>query len=246
MKPKAVIKTVIDIWMTAALLFLMGYQFWGDMAHEWAGAGIFLLFIAHHLLNRNWYKGLFRGQYTPMRIFRLCVNLLTLSAMLALMYSSIVMSRHVFVFLPIEGGMSLARRLHILGAYWGFVLMSLHLGLHWSMFVGMARKGLKVQKSSRVRSALLFAVGLLIAAYGIYAFVGRDFVTYLFLQSEFVFLDYNERVHLFYLDYLALMGLFIFLSHYASKLLTAIGKRKRTQRKESLKRFFAARRILKN
>ena len=39
-----------------------------------------------------------------------------------------------------------------------------------------------------------------------------------FLQSEFVFLDYNEPKLLFYLDYLALMGLCIFVAHYASKL----------------------------
>lgn len=39
MKSKATLKIVIDLAMTAALLFLMGYQFWSDTAHEWAGAG---------------------------------------------------------------------------------------------------------------------------------------------------------------------------------------------------------------
>ena len=42
---KAKIKIVTDILMTAAMLFLMGFQFWGEIAHEWAGAGIFLLFL---------------------------------------------------------------------------------------------------------------------------------------------------------------------------------------------------------
>lgn len=40
MKPKLKIKCGIDILMTFALLFLMSYQFWGEQAHEWAGAGI--------------------------------------------------------------------------------------------------------------------------------------------------------------------------------------------------------------
>ena len=40
MKPKARFKIAVDALMTLALLFLMGYQFWGDAAHEWAGAGI--------------------------------------------------------------------------------------------------------------------------------------------------------------------------------------------------------------
>ena len=45
MKPKAVCKILLDALMTLALLFLMGYPFWGDAAHEWAGAGMFLVSV---------------------------------------------------------------------------------------------------------------------------------------------------------------------------------------------------------
>lgn len=152
-----------------------------------------------------------------MRTVTLCVDILVLLAMLALMYSGIVMSRHVFAFLPIESGMALARKLHILGAYWGFILMSLHLGLHWNMLLGMLRKQIKLPVS-QTRNTALFLVSAVIAAYGVYVFISRNFATYLFLQSEFVFLDYSEPKLLFYLDYLALMGLCVFIAHYASKL----------------------------
>ena len=152
-----------------------------------------------------------------MRTVTLCVDILVLLAMLALMYSGIVMSRHVFAFLPIESGMALARKLHILGAYWGFILMSLHLGLHWIMLLGMLRKQIKLPVS-QTRNTALFLVSAVIAAYGVYVFISRNFATYLFLQSEFVFLDYSEPKLLFYLDYLALMGLCVFIAHYASKL----------------------------
>ena len=70
-----------------ALLFLMGYQFWG--AHEWSGAGMIILFIAHQACNLNWYKNLFRGRYTPIRILQCGINVLSLAAMLALLYSGI-------------------------------------------------------------------------------------------------------------------------------------------------------------
>ena len=71
MKPKAVFKIGIDVLMTLGLLFLMGYQFWGDVAHEWAGAVMFLLFILHHILNAGWYKSLFfRGKRRPSVCFR--------------------------------------------------------------------------------------------------------------------------------------------------------------------------------
>ena len=130
MKQAAIVKIMVDVLMTLLLLFLMGYQLWGESAHEWAGAGMLILFLAHHVLNRNWYKNLFKGRYTPVRVFRILVDMLLLAAMAAQMYSGIAMSRHVFAFLPVDGGMALARRLHILGSYWGFILMSVHLGIH--------------------------------------------------------------------------------------------------------------------
>ena len=217
MKPTAIARIILDGLMTLALLFLMGYQLWGETAHEWAGAGMLILFLAHHILNRNWYKNLFKGRFTPMRVCQICVDMLLLIAMLAQMYSGIVMSRHVFAFLPIDGGMALARKLHILGAYWGFLLMSVHLGLHWQMFLGMAKKRIGAANPSKARKAVLFLIGLLIAAYGVSVFVRRDFITYLFLQSEFVFLDYEEPVWSFYLDFLCLMGLWVFLAHSLAK-----------------------------
>ena len=47
------LKGAVDAAMSVALLFLMGYQFWGDEAHEWAGAGIFVLFAVYHILNET-------------------------------------------------------------------------------------------------------------------------------------------------------------------------------------------------
>ncbi len=224
MKPKAIIKIIIDILMTAALLFTSGYQLWGETLHEWVGAGLFVLFITHHILNWNWYKNLFRGRYTSMRIFQLVVDLLVLGVMLIQMYSGIVLSRYVFNFLPIESGLALARRLHILGAYWGVLLMSLHLGLHWNMILGMVRRGMRIKSASKIRTAICVCMGIFIAGYGGFVFVKRDFMTYIFLKSEFVFLDYSEPAVLFYMDYLAVMGLCIFVSHYISKLCRRLSK----------------------
>lgn len=220
---KRKLKMAVDVLMTIALLFLMGYQFWGEKAHEWAGAGIFVLFVAHHMLNWNWYKNLFRGKYTPVRVFQAGVDILTLFSMLALMYSGIVLSRYVFAFLPIKSGLALARRLHILGSHWGFLLMSLHLGLHWNMVLGLLKRKKKdIPHSLRI---VCFVFGLAVALYGTWVFVKREFFTYLFLQSEFVFLDYEESKILYYIDYVSLMGLCIFISHYVGKTLRSF-KRK--------------------
>lgn len=225
MKPKVVIKLAVDILMTLALLFLMGYHLWGEALHEWVGAGMLLLFITHHILNGYWHKSLFKGKYNTMRILTLCIDILVLISMLAQMYSGIAMSRYAFDFLPSIGGMSLARRLHILGAYWGFLLMSLHLGLHWNMILGMSRKAIRIKNKSKIRSIIAFLAGLVVAGYGLWAFIGRDFPTYLFLKSEFVFLNYEESKILFYIDYLVLMGLCIYIAHYCAKIIRKMRKK---------------------
>ena len=217
MKPKAKVKIAVDVLMTLGMLFLMGYQFWGDVAHEWAG--MFVLFILHHALNGGWYKSLFRGKYSPARIFQLVIDLLVFLDMLGLMVSGVILSNHVFDFLPILGGMSFARTLHMLASFWGFLLMALHLGLHWNVFLGLARKLPAFQKPSRRRTIVLNVLSGAVALYGIFAFFRRDLPTYLFLQTHFVFFDFSEPIPLFYLDYLAIMGLFIFLAHTAAKLL---------------------------
>lgn len=220
---KGKVKIAVDVLMTAALLFLMGYQFFGETAHEWVGAGMFALFLAHHILNGSWHKNLFRGKYAPMRFFLTVIDVLTFVSMIAQMYSGIVLSRHVFAFLPIESGLALARRLHILGAYWGFLLMSLHLGLHWNMVMGAVKK--KFPAAPQGFRYLGFGLGLAVALYGAWVFVKRDFAAYMFLRSEFVFMDYEEAKILFYLDYLSLMGTCIFISHYAGKFLRSWKKK---------------------
>lgn len=227
MKPKAVCKILIDILMTLALLFLMGYQFWGDVAHEWAGAGMFLLFILHHILNRQWHQNLFRGRFTPSRILLLALDLLLLLAMLGLMVSGMMLSNHVFAFMDLHGGMSFARMLHMAASHWGFVLMALHLGLHWGMFVSLTGKVLRLRRPSRIRRALLPALGGGIAAYGAIAFIRRELLAYMLVRTQFVFLDFSEPAPLFYLDYLAMMGMFVFAAHYGMKFL------KRNRKKDS-------------
>lgn len=216
MKKKFVCKIVIDMIMTVLLLFLMARQLTGDSAHEWLGAGMLILWIIHHILNRNWYSHLFKGKYTPMRILQTIVNFAVLLSMFALMISGIILSREVFAFLPISGGIALARSLHVLSAFWGFVLMALHLGLHWNMILGMVRKAAG-PAASMPQQVLLRIAAALVAGYGLYAFLKNQFLSYMFLTSPFVFFDFERPVLLFFTEYIAIMGLFIFLAHYASR-----------------------------
>ena len=213
MKPKQKVKIAIDILMTALLLVLMAYPVTGQLTHEWVGAGMLLLFLAHHALNSHWYRGLGKGKYKGLRIVQTGINLLLLIGMLALMLGGMRMSRYVFPFLPGLGSIALARRLHLLASYWGFVLMSVHLGLHWSMVTGMIRR--TTGKPSRTRTAIARCVGLTIGLYGAYSVWTHQLWQYLFLRTEFVWMNPAWSDLRFCLDHLAMMGMLVLLTHCA-------------------------------
>lgn len=216
MRPKAKVKIAVDISMTIALLLLMAYEMVGQAAHEWIGIGMLLLFILHHILNGKWSKNLLKGKYTSVRLMQTLLVICVLLSMLGSTISGVILSRHALSFLPIHSGRAFARTLHMISSYWGFVFMSLHLGFHWSMMMGMAGK--LVKKPSGVRKWVLRVIAVLIAGYGMYAFIKRDVGSYMLLRNQFVFFDFEESLVLFLLDYMAIAALFVCAGHYMRQL----------------------------
>ena len=227
MKPKMIAKICVDIGMTIALLLLMPYELVGQAAHEWIGIGIFILVIVHHILNWKWSRNSLKGKYTPLRIWQTILVIFALVSMIGSMVSGAILSRHALSFLPISGGRSFGRSLHMLASYWGFVLLSLHLGLHWSMMIGMAKKAVK--KPSAVRTWILRILSLAIAGYGVFAFVKREIGSYMLLRIQFVFFNFEEPLIFFLLDYAAVMGLFVFIGHYLTEILKYCSRKRQMQ-----------------
>lgn len=225
MKPKQALKITVDMAMTAVLLLLMTYERIGQAAHEWLGIGMFVLFVLHHILNGKWCKALLKGKYTVLRVFQTTLVVAVLFCMLGSMVSGVMLSRYAFAFLPINAGRSFARMLHMLSAYWGFVFMSLHLGFHWGMMMGIAKKPFK--KPSVICKWILRTAAILIAGYGIHAFIQRDIGSYMLLKNLFAFFDFEEPILLFMLDYIAVMGLFVTISYYFSFYLKKVKKQKK-------------------
>ena len=105
------------------------------------------------------------------------------------------------------------------------LLMPLHLGLHWSLMMGMAKKAVK--KPSAVRTWILRVLALAIAGYGVFAFVKREVGSYMLLKIQFVFFDFEEPLILFLLDYVAIMGLFVFIGHYLAQILKHCSRKRK-------------------
>lgn len=203
MSKKLICKIIVDILMITAMPVLMAYMLAGEVLHELIGTGVLVLYILHHALNFQWIKNLFRGKYTLSRFVKNTVNVLILLMIIGLAYSGIVLSRHVFADLDIHASRANARSIHMFCSYWGGVLMSLHFGFHWDMFLG-------------------------IAGYGIYAFQNREISSYLMMKIQFAFFDMEESLFSFFTEYLAVMGLFAVVGYYVMFALKMISKKRRS------------------
>lgn len=137
--------------------------------------------------------------------------------MIGSMISGILLSDHIFGMVRIEGSYMMARQVHMFCAYWGLIIMSLHLGMHWNMAVIMV--GRLFKQSSAVRKWIARAIAVILAVYGVYAFIKRQIGDYLLMKMHFVFYDYTESVLFFMADYLAVMILIAFIGYYAGLLM---------------------------
>lgn len=180
---------------------------------------MFLLVIGHHVLNRRWTGNITKGKYTAHRILQTVIVALLALTMIGSMVSGILLSNYIFRFVRIEGVANMARNIHILCAYWGFLLMAVHLGLHWNMMLRILERALPMKGIAKI-------LGLLIAVYGGYAFYKREIVNYLFLRSHFVFFGPEESLGVFLLDYIAMMGMIVFITYYGCRLAERIKAKK--------------------
>ena len=204
--------------MVLLLPLLMAYSLVGETAHEYLGIGMSLLFVAHHILNVAWWKHLLRGKYTPLRILGTAIDLALVVIMLALPISGMILSRYVFRFLHL-GGAATARTVHLLASYWGLVLMSFHAGMHGNRIMEVFRKITTTQQTSKIRTWSLRMIIVLLAICGLYTYIKNKIGLYLFLRTQFVFVDFSQPVVWSLIDYLLVSILFIVLGYVCTYLI---------------------------
>lgn len=205
-------RTVVDIAMMIALPMLMAYSLIGDINHELLGVFMFLLFAAHHVMNRKWWGAIFKGRYSAARVFNTGIDLLLAVYMLMQPVSGILMSKHILTGVTIDGAASDLRTIHMSLAYWGFILLSMHLGLHAGQVIAKLRG-----KSADVSPKGPVVVASAVSAYGLYAFIRRGIADYLLLRVQFAYFDPSASVLLFLLDYASVMVLIASITCFIHK-----------------------------
>ena len=211
------LRMIIDILMVVLLPLLMAYSLIGENTHEIIGVCMFALFIAHHVINRKWWTGLFKGKYNAVRILNTVINLLLAVYMILQPVSGILMSKYVLREVTISGASATLRTIHMTLAYWGFILMSFHLGLHVKVTTAPFTK--KMNKTVKTVLMLMF---LIISAYGVYAFVKRGIGDYLLMRVMFALFDISKSKIGFLLDYAAVMVFVANIGFYIQSILSRV------------------------
>nr|WP_316615108.1 DUF4405 domain-containing protein [uncultured Ruminococcus sp.] len=208
MKTNTIIKRVIDIALTVTLLLLMAFQVTEQLAHEWLGVTMFALTIVHQILNRKYYAAIFKGRYNPLRVFQLIVNLLLLLTFVCTALSGMMMSRFATPFMNGILPSSLVRQGHLALSHWSFVLMGMHLGLHFGIMTAKLKN-----KMIRI---ILGIVMTGISVYGFYLFSRSDILNYMLFKNPFAFLDYTKPWWLVLLENLAMLLAWAFTAYLLS------------------------------
>lgn len=208
------LRLVLDL-VAAALLFVALAYYWLDnTAHEWIGTGLFALLIIHNVFNRRWYGALPKTRREPRNIVDITLTLSLLVAMLALLLTSVMISRTVFSFLQ-NGVNFTARQVHVLAAYWAMVFVGIHLGLRWDRVMNAMRNAFNIIRVSALRTSTLRLMAAAFAVYGIESSLVMDIASKLTLQMSLDGWDFEASTPAFFLNWLSIVGLYAVLSHYA-------------------------------
>lgn len=219
MKKSTVAKRIIDVALTVALLLLMAFQVTEQLAHEWLGIAMFTLTVAHQILNRKFYAAIFKGKYNALRILQLTVNCLLLLSFVCTALSGMMMSRFATPFMNGILPSSIVRQGHLAMSHWSFVLMGLHLGLHFGMITSRLKN-----KTARI---ILGTVMIVISVCGFYLFFKSDMLSYMLFKNPFAFLDYEKAWWLVILENLAMLLAWGFAAYLLSLFLRSVTKKEK-------------------
>ncbi|WP_454622063.1 DUF4405 domain-containing protein [Bradyrhizobium cenepequi] len=213
-------RLLADLVAAGLLVFGLSYWWLGNTAHELAGTAMFLLLIAHNVLNRRFYGMIARTRREARGLFNVAVTLALIVAMAALLVTSVLISNTLSGFMSPFGGFT-ARQIHTLAAYWVLVIVAVHLGLRWPVIMGVARNLFGIAKPNAVRAWALRLVAVAIAVHGVWSSFALAIGTKLTMQMTLDWWNFEEFVAGFFVHCVAIAGLYICLTYYAMKWLQA-------------------------
>ena len=216
-------KLALDGLMLCLIVVEFAYEVTGSTIHELLGLGLLALLFVHGSWNRTWFRNLFKGRYRGMRRVTLTVNTLLLISALVMMGSGIVNADLLFRATGVELDW-IPREIHTASANWFLILMAVHLGLHWKAVMNEISRLLGLDEPSPARRTVLVALAALIAIAGAHASIERSLYARLIAYYSFGDRQFDESAIGFFVQYLAIVGLYASVAYYAVQFVRAVGQ----------------------
>lgn len=194
-------RLILDGAMLICLVLAFAYWWLGNAAHEAIGT-IFLIVVLRHVANNLfWWKGLRRGRMTVQRAFNLFLGVLLAIAILALLVTSVGVSRTLAHWLPMPR-IFVLQEIHWFAAYWAIALAALHLGVNWNRITALVGN-LSGRALPRWSGLLLWAFALAVAVQGTFSGTILGFWPRLRFRYSLSMWDFNASVLPFFLHWAA-------------------------------------------
>ena len=135
--------------MVTFFLVIMNYRFTGNMPHEVGGVILALCILFHNGLNWHWYTSFFKGKQNLHRLLSTIINWFLFFFMIILLITGLLISQTIAPALAVRAGSALwIYDLHQGSAYASFILMGIHLGIHWNVITIKVKQWLGVEKEN--------------------------------------------------------------------------------------------------
>lgn len=205
------LKNTINTVMPIFIIIAMSYRITGNIFHEINGIFLVLLFMVHNIFNYKWYKSIGKLKKTPYNNITLAVNIAAAIFVIILIASGVMLSRTIFSFTD-EGEGIFIKRIHTFAAYWFFILVSIHIGMHGKRVYNLLPSSVRNNRFTKIAPAA-------IVIYGIYVSFKRDIGARLIMYFSFDFWDESRLALWFFMENIAVMSLYAIIAFYMSNAL---------------------------
>jgi hypothetical protein len=197
----------------------LAYYWTGNTAHEWLGLAFAVFLLIHVGIHRRWFARAVFAWQTPRQMTDIALTAMIALICISLLTSSVLISETLLGWLGL-GRHIVARQIHAAAGWWLLISIGAHLGFRWPVIAGAIGFTRVIRQSARLVRFVLGAVMLALAVQGIRSAQTLGVLGKLFLQPSPEWWDFEQAGTAFLLHAIAVIGLFVLLSHQLAKRLT--------------------------
>ena len=187
-------KIIVDVLMFILMLLEFSRGYMKPLFHEIFGIALLILVNIHLILNRSYFKTLFKGKYNLKKPIIVIINAGFMITFVLSMIFGLLSSQDLLKFINI-GNLKIIE-LHKILAYISLIFMGLHLGINFNAMFGKLNNKIK-------NKIIIYIIDLIIVIIGVYSFISLDILKH--ITGEFGFSISEGNIIINIIKYLSIV-----------------------------------------